>query len=587
MTRTRSALPLTLRLECLEDRSVPATFNVTTTLDVIDPSDGKRSLREAINAANTLGGADVIVLSAGVYKIALAGTGENANVTGDFDIEGSVTICGKGASISIIDGQQLDRVFDISGTSTGSIQVVLEKMTIRSGNINGNGGGVRVGNANLVVRDCAVNGNRVSQSGGGVSNADLPGTGSVRVVRTTVARNVAGTFGGGLFIDGMSSFTVIDGTIRRNLCSSNGGGIFAETATLTGCTVSGNSADGLGGGIAADTTTLTSSTVSGNTAGTNGGGLRANTATLTSSTVSGNTAGGEGGGIRALTVTLAKSTVSGNSATLSGGGIDAPTVTLTNSTVSGNSAGNVGGGIFAPTTANLTNSTVSGNVTASSGGGILAATANLTNSTISGNTAATEGGGLFATTATLLNCTTVENFATTGGGLFHNPGGTFSVRNSIVALNLVDFAGTGPDVAGAFTSQGYNLIGDGTGGTGYTNGVSGDMVGATINSIDPKLGPLQNNGGRTKTHALLAGSRAIDAGDNAGVVLVAFDQRGGGFPARRTAMATASRSWTSARSRNETKNSSPDFEYIVRDPADGRGPLVRCPITGCIAHRSA
>ena len=51
MTRTR---PSTLRLECLEDRSVPATFNVTTTLDVIDPADGKRSLREAITEANTL-----------------------------------------------------------------------------------------------------------------------------------------------------------------------------------------------------------------------------------------------------------------------------------------------------------------------------------------------------------------------------------------------------------------------------------------------------------------------------------------------------------------------------------------------------
>ena len=53
MTRTRRARPSTLRLECLEDRSVPATFNVTTTLDVIDPADGKRSLREAITRAIT------------------------------------------------------------------------------------------------------------------------------------------------------------------------------------------------------------------------------------------------------------------------------------------------------------------------------------------------------------------------------------------------------------------------------------------------------------------------------------------------------------------------------------------------------
>ena len=63
------------RLEQLEDRSVPATFNVTTTLDVVDPADGKLSLREAITAANSRAGADIIVLPAGVFKIALAGAG--------------------------------------------------------------------------------------------------------------------------------------------------------------------------------------------------------------------------------------------------------------------------------------------------------------------------------------------------------------------------------------------------------------------------------------------------------------------------------------------------------------------------------
>jgi hypothetical protein len=49
-----------------------------------------------------------------------------------------------------------------------------------------------------------------------------------------------------------------------------------------------------------------------------------------------------------------------------------------------------------------------------------------------------------------------------------------------------------------------------------------------VNPIDPRDGPLANNGGKTKTHALLAGSRAIDAGDNAS--LPPTDQRGGGFP---------------------------------------------------------
>ena len=60
MTRTPSR-GSRLRLEPLEDRTTPATFNVTTTLDVIDAADGKRSLRESITAANNLAGADMIV----------------------------------------------------------------------------------------------------------------------------------------------------------------------------------------------------------------------------------------------------------------------------------------------------------------------------------------------------------------------------------------------------------------------------------------------------------------------------------------------------------------------------------------------
>jgi hypothetical protein len=56
-------------------------------------------------------------------------------------------------------------------------------------------------------------------------------------------------------------------------------------------------------------------------------------------------------------------------------------------------------------------------------------------------------------------------------------------------------------------------------------------VGTAANPIDPKLGPLVNNGGKTKTHALLAGSKAIDAGDNIGIP--ATDQRGFGFPRKK------------------------------------------------------
>ena len=575
MTRTctRPARPSTLRLECLEDRSVPATFNVTTTQDSVSATDGQRSLREAITAANNLAGADEIVLPAGLFKIEFVDADEDLNASGDFDITGALTIQGAGAGRTVIDGQLLDRVFDVSGSAPSSIKVVFQGLTVRNGNVIGPGGGIRVGNADLVVRDCVVTGNRASETGGGISN--VPGTANVTLARTTVSRNVAGSGGGGISVTGISVLTVKNTTIRRNIAGVNGGGIFADTATLinskisansassagggiwvsdtatlTGSTVTGNTATGDGGGINAFATTLTTSTVSGNSAGGNGGGINANTtATLTGSTVGGNSAELSGGGIRATTATLSGCIVSGNSAG-GGGGIGATTATLTNTTVSGNSAkiaggggiaalvtatlsgctvsGNsakiAGGGLFANNTANLTRSTVSGNTAGTDGGGIIATTATLTNSTVSGNTAGTNGGGLWANAATLLNCTIVENIAQTGGGLFHNPGGTFNVRNTIVALNLVKFGGTGPDVSGTFASQGHNLIGDPSGGTGFSNGVNGDIVGDAVNPIDPRLGPLALNGGRTRTHALKAGSKAIDRGDNS--ILPPTDQRG-------------------------------------------------------------
>src|SRR5262249_43099092 len=133
------------------------------------------------------------------------------------------------------------------------------------------------------------------------------------------------------------------------------------------------------------------------------------------------------------------------------------------------------------------------------------------------------GGGIHAGALTLLNITVTDNDANSGGGVFLPSGGVSSVRNSIIAGNLVDLDGSGPDVSGAFTSAGHNLIGDGSGATGFTNGTNGDMVGTADDPIDPRLGPLAFNGGPTRTHALLAGSPAIDRGDTAAP---GSDQRG-------------------------------------------------------------
>src|SRR5262245_8249605 len=90
-------------LELLEGREVPATLVVTTFADVVNPTDGKLSLREAVNIANATAAPDTIVLQAGVYQIGLAGAREDGNATGDFDLKNPLSIVGQGAGKTVID----------------------------------------------------------------------------------------------------------------------------------------------------------------------------------------------------------------------------------------------------------------------------------------------------------------------------------------------------------------------------------------------------------------------------------------------------------------------------------------------------
>lgn len=537
-----------LRLERLEDRTVPTmTFVVTTALDVGNPTDGKLSLREAITQANSTAGPDTIVLPSGVFKITTTGADEDGNLTGDFDITDSLTIRGAGAGLTFVDGKQLDRVFDVLGTRPSSIQVTLQGLTVRNGKATGDGGGIRVGFADLIVQSGALIGNQAALTGGGISNASAPGTGIVILRQTTVGRNVAGSTGGGVEVVGGSLLGIDRGRVLRN-GAADGGGIFADAVTLTDSVVLGNTATNDGGGVRATSATLDHSTLRGNDAGASGGGIWATAATITGSTIVANHAEQGGAGLDVGTLTLTESTVSRNSAGFNGGGILTGTATLTNSTLSYNTSNTFGGGVWGSTvtldrssivkntanqngggivadTVGLTDSTVNGNRAMTGfGGGLVSFSVTGTNVTVCGNTAATRGGGIAATSGSLLNCTVAANTAGTDcGGIFYQAvfGSTFAIRNTIVARNTVRVGGTGPDVAGTFASLGHNLIGDGTGGGGFT---TTDLVGTSAKPINPRLGALQNNGGPTKTMALLAGSRAIDAGDNAGAP--ATDQRG-------------------------------------------------------------
>ncbi|MEH1971448.1 DUF4347 domain-containing protein [Nostoc sp.] len=310
-------------------------------------------------------------------------------------------------------------------------------------------------------------------------------------------------------------------------------------------------------GILVNNNTLLSlfnSNISNNTATSSGGGINnKGTLKLTNTNVSGNTAISSGGGIANQGIlSLTKSSVSDNTATSSGGGIYSEGIlNVTKSSVSGNTTTSIGGGIYTEGDLKLTNSTVSNN-TANNGAGIYngginvsfsIGTATLTNSTVSGNKALKDGGGIYNfNSLSLINSTITNNTGDSNGDGVGNGGGVFNsepeiykypltvVGNTIIAGNF-DKSSSGninPDLSGiTFKDSGNNLIGNQTGSTNFTTST---LVGTNANPIDPKLGPLQNNGGATLTHTLLAGSPAINAGNNSLVgANVTTDQRGVGF----------------------------------------------------------
>jgi hypothetical protein len=253
----------------------------------------------------------------------------------------------------------------------------------------------------------------------------------------------------------------------------------------------------------------------------NGGGIyNSGALTMNNGVVSKNTAKAvsgfaRGGGIyNNGTLTINNSVVVGNSATNDAGGVfNGSKTTISKSSISGNSTMGDGGGIWNLGTMQINDSTINGNICCkilfSTGGGIAnSATMNINNSTISGNR--------FSGISNLQGTLTVSNSTISANheGIFVNLG-TAMLQNSIVANNLENCGNT-------VTSKGYNLSSDGS----CVFDGPGDL-----NNTNPMLGPLQNNGGPTKTMALLPGSPAIDAGNPSGCTdnlghLLKTDQRG-------------------------------------------------------------
>ena len=401
--------------------AVADTFQVTRHND---PAPGRCkpndcSLREAIRAANGLPGRDVVIVpDRARYGLSRPNStplaDEDASREGDLDVTGPLTIRHPGRGKATVDGNAIDRVFEIQAptviqrlkiTDGGNVSEELPRAGRRT-SFNGSGGGIESHSRVTLVRSAVV-ANTGAERGGGINVEPSfePGAGpaSLRLVRSTVARNRS-----------------TDGT---------GGGIEASEATLviTRSKIVGNVSGNAGGGIAPafdSVLRMSRSTVANNRSGSGVGGvyLYESSGSITASTISGNS-------------------TSDNSST---GGIE------------------LNAGFDVPVTLAITNSTIADNRAAEGGGGISAsgdtAAVSLRNATVTRNDGDYDGDG-----------------GDGGGGLQEQFGGSISAVNSLIALNREGAAANDCRTDAAFDSGGGNLVTTAAGCDGFLFG-AGDFL---------------------------------------------------------------------------------------------------------------
>lgn len=554
-----------------------ATLVVTNTLNT-----GTGSLRQAIIGANAVAGDDTITfdLPGGVPHIlelteALPTLNSNIAIINDRPGDEGIVLGRSSAT-----GTPNFRIFLIQPNATVTISGLRISGGVSVGAPGGSalGGGIR-NDGNLTLRNCiiqsndAIGGNGTTGRGGDGQGGGIYNNGPLSLENCTFTGNVArggsgvgtgrggGGQGGALYNNG-ASVTIVRCSFDNNRAEGGdaaagsvgqGGAIRNDgTITMTSCALLSNKAssadDGQGGGaFNSGTLSLVGCTLNGNMAlGTNGGvgqggGIRndaAGTLNLTNSTLFNNE--GRGGSITVSTDVPGGPGVGGG--VYNGGTAAIRGCTLERNLAQGGSSvgadggAGLGGGVYngnlATTALNLTNSTLSAN-SATEG------------SSETGTIAAALGGGIYLQgaaggtggTATLLGVTIALNRAQDGTGIAVS-GGTARVTNSIISNN--GGSTTAPslrDVRGFLNEASqYNIIGDGSSLINLTNGVNGNQIGGgNAPVIDAKLGPLQNNGGPTETHALLPGSPALDKGNTD----LTTDQRGVTRPYNDPAIANA------------------------------------------------
>ena len=251
-----------------------ATFVVNTMTDAVDvdPGDGvcsteadSCSLRAAIQEANALEGPDLIQVPAGIYTLAIEGSGEDAGASGDIDISDDVVIEGAGATQTVLDAARLDRFFDAPSVNV-PVSITIRSLTIQNGTADGSrgGGAIRVQNGRLTLEDVGLFRSSATGNGGAV---DIPRGGSLRVSGSVIRLNQAHSGGG---INSGVETRISQTTISDNKARLGGGVQVADAPLIAdSVTISGNRAEGTGGGLQVLRSEMhvTNSTISGNQAG--------------------------------------------------------------------------------------------------------------------------------------------------------------------------------------------------------------------------------------------------------------------------------------------------------------------------------
>ncbi|MDT7571450.1 MAG: hypothetical protein QOE05_1624 [Actinomycetota bacterium] len=537
-----AALTISAYLIAAADPAVAASIQVTTTADsapgagsVLDwDDDGQVTLREAVERANFLSGADTIDFALGL-------NGTIVLTNGAISISDGVAIDGTGNAITV-SGNNTSRVFAINTAASTAPAVTLSTLTLTAGRTADEGGAIRAVGGRLDLAGMTIQNSSATFAGGGLFfNAPA----QLHITDSLITGNVAHESGGGQIVQG--------GGVR---IANVSGPVTLSRTRLTGNTVDADSAGnasyggiGNGGGLSAtlpsgtslsitnDTGNNAASVVSGNTVhvdpnvhnqGLGGGiwvrgtGPESNEGdvdvTIQNTDVTNNVSDGHGGGIyatdlRAFTLTgssLQSNDADGNAAyggyggsSGAGGGgyLNRLAATLTNDSVVGDEARN-GGGIFSVDShLSVTNTSVTGNTAAGYGGGLAVVrqpdpTVNtIAGSTISNNTSNGDGGGI-AAVQTLLNTTssTVTNNTSSGGSgggiAYSQSGGTVDATQ--VGGNTSNGNGGGIAVVGDFGNGKLVDIHDSTVSTNRTvsgdgGGISlvnwkGDVVNATVSS---------------------------------------------------------------------------------------------------------